>query len=95
MKEDTHFQTAEKLPPPPPPKRPTAVGYEEDPFQPSLTPREREILRLAVTGLDDKQISQHLQTSLRNTKKYILRLQTKIDRTSKDSPLNRLLKNRR
>lgn len=94
MKQEPHLLEEVQLPPPPPPKRPTAVGYEDYPFHPSLTPREREILRLAVAGLDDKQISQRLQTSLHNVKKYILRLQTKTDRYSQESPLSHLLKNR-
>lgn len=86
------MKTEAELPPPPPPTRPTAVGYEE--FPPGLTPRETDILRLATAGLDNQQISQRLQTSLRNVEKYILRLQTKIDSHGQGSPWAQMLKTR-
>ena len=94
MKQEPHLLTEVQFPPPPPPRRPTAVGYEDYPLPPGLTPREIDILRLVIAGLDNKQISQRLQTSLRNVEKYILRIQTKTDMYSKESPLSHLLKSR-
>ena len=94
MNQEAHLLTEVQFPPPPPPTRPTAVGYEDYSFPPGLTPRETDILRLAIAGLDNQQISQRLQTSLRNVEKYILRLQQKVTRYSKESPLNHILKNR-
>ena len=95
MKQEPHLLTNVQSPPPPPPRRPTAVGYEDYPLPPQLTPRETDILRLVIAGLDNQQISQRLQTSLRNVEKYIPCIQTKIDRYSKESPLSDLLKSRR
>ncbi|NEQ50697.1 MAG: helix-turn-helix transcriptional regulator [Leptolyngbya sp. SIO3F4] len=94
MNQEPHLLTDVELPPPPPPKRPTAVGYEEYFFPPGLTPRETDILRLAVAGLDNQQISRSLGTTLRNVEKYILRLQTKVGMHSEEFPLNQILKNR-
>ena len=95
MKQETDLLLTEaQLPPPPPPRRPTAVGNDEYPFPPGLTPRATEILRLVIGGLDNQQISQRLQTSQRNVEKYILYIQTKIDLFSKKSPLSHLLNNR-
>lgn len=94
MKQESHLLTDIQIPPPPPPKRPTALGYEDYPLPPGLTPREIDILRAIIAGLDNKQISQCLQTSLRNVEKYILRIQMKIDMHSQESPLKQLLKSR-
>ena len=94
MNQEPHLQRDAQLPPPPPPRRPTAVGYEDYSFLPGLTPRETDILRLTIAGLDNQHIAQQLGTTLRNVEKYILRLQQKTDRHSQDSPLNQILKNR-
>ncbi len=94
MNQETYLEKEFQFPPPPPPRRPTTVGYEDDSFPPDLTPRQIDILRLAIAGLDNKQISQRLHTSLRNVEKYIPHIQTKIERYSQDSPLSALLKNR-
>lgn len=94
MDQEAHVLTEVQSPPPPPPTRPTAVGYKDDSFPPGLTLRETDILRLTIAGLDNLQIAQQLGTTRHNIEKYILRLQQKVTRYSKESPLIQLLKNR-
>lgn len=94
MKQELPLLTEYLLPPPPLPRRPTTVGYDNYPFPPDLTPREIDILRLAIAELHIKKISQRLNTSLRNVEKYISRIQTKIDRYSKEFPFSDILKNK-
>ena len=93
MQQDTHLLTENQLPPPPP-STPTTVGHEDYPFPPGLTPREIDVLRLAIAGLDNKHVSQRLQTPLRNVEKYILRIQMKIDMYDRNSPLSTMLNRR-
>ncbi|MEM7793886.1 MAG: helix-turn-helix transcriptional regulator [Cyanobacteria bacterium P01_C01_bin.118] len=94
MDQETTTWLTEVQSPPPPPPRSTSIGHEDDAFPPGLTPRETDILKLTIVGLDNLQIAQRLGTTRHNVEKYILRLQQKVTRYSQESPLNYILNNR-
>ncbi len=56
-----------------------ATQSREEPESPSLTPRERDVLRLVAEGLSNREIGERLFLSEATVKTHLLRMFTKLD----------------